>query len=52
MQRKEIIIWRPTGSSFDSGGLEISSDGLETKCNVTKYSFGDPPVSSFDSGGL
>ena len=41
VQRKEIIIWRPPGSSFDSGGLEISSDGLETKCNVKKYSFGD-----------
>ena len=41
VQRKEIIIWRPPGSSFDSGGLEISSDGLETKCNVNKYSFGN-----------
>ena len=40
MKRKEIIIWRPPVSSFDSGGIEIGSDGLEAKGNVTKYSFG------------
>ena len=41
MQRNEIIIWTPPGSSFHSGGLEISSDGLKIKCNVKKRSFGD-----------